>query len=198
MDRLAVMRRLQEIADNATARSKEATRHKCFVSYHVADADEVEDFLDDFGDVFIPRCLGVTDDDDFVDSDDQEYIKRRIREKYLTDSTVTIVLLGECTWSRRFVDWEIASSLRNDSANKRSGLLAIPLPSMENSAHLPKRIEDNWSKDAPDASYALYRSYPASKATLERAISRAFHNRTEKAELVDNTRALRQRSSSCP
>lgn len=144
----------QRVAEAAAARKVDATRHKCFVSYHVDDLDEVTAFLDDFGSEFIARSVGVTEDDDFVESEDPDYIKRRIREKYLTDSTVTIVLLGECTWSRRFVDWEISSSLRNDSANRRSGLLAIPLPSMNNSSHLPDRVKDNWVKDAPDESYA--------------------------------------------
>ena len=101
------MRRLQLVADVAAARKIDSTRHKCFVSYHVADIDEVETFINTFGSEFIARSVGVTVEDDFVDSDDEEYVKRRIREKYLTDSSVTILLLGECTWARRFVDWAI-------------------------------------------------------------------------------------------
>jgi len=191
-----VMRRLQKRADLAAARNREANRHKCFVSYHVDDADEVEDFLESFGEAFIPRCLGVTADDDFVDSSNEDYIKRRIREKYLTDSTVTIVLLGRCTWSRKFVDWEVASSLRNDPSNKRSGLLAIPLPSMDNEARLPDRVRDNWTKGDEGASYALYHSYPSSKSILKASISSAFNKRDE-GNLVDNSRSLKERNSSC-
>jgi hypothetical protein len=37
---------------------------------------------------------------------------RRIRQLYLLDSTVTIVLIGKCTWARKFVDWETQASLR--------------------------------------------------------------------------------------
>lgn len=136
-------------AETASARKSDSTRHKRFISYHVDDMDEVESFLDKFGSEFIPRSVGVTSEDDFVDSDDDEYIKRKIREGYLTDSTVTIVLLGKCTWSRKFVDWEISSSLRNDTSNKRSGLLAYPLPSMNNSARLSDRLKDNWITDKP-------------------------------------------------
>ena len=55
---------------------------------------------------------------------------RKIREKYLTNSTVTIVFIGECTKARKYVDWEIASSLRNDPNNGRSGLLGINLKSL--------------------------------------------------------------------
>ena len=82
-----------------------AVRHKCFISYHQVDEDEVAKFIDDFSDVFIPKVLGVSDTDDFIDSTDTDYVMRRIRELYLTDSTVTIVMIGKCTWARRYVDW---------------------------------------------------------------------------------------------
>ncbi len=189
--------KLQARADIQAKRSSDATRHKCFISYHVADMDEVETFIDDYGSAFIARCLGVTEDDDFVDSTDEDYIKRRIREDYLTDSTVTVVLLGKCTWSRKFIDWEISSSLRDDSKNKRSGLLVIPLPSMKNTATLPNRVSDNWVKDDTAKSYALYMSYPTSSQGLKRLIESAFDSRTTKGDKVDNSRSLRKRNSSC-
>lgn len=192
----AKMREVQQVAVRASERKTDSTRHKCFISYRVTDMGEVEAFLDDFGAEFIPRSVGVTEDDDFVVSLDDDYIKRRIREEYLTDSTVTILLLGSCTWSRKFVDWEISSSLRDDTKNRRSGLLAIPLPSMQNSAQLPDRMKDNWEEEE-SASYALYRSYPSSASTLRLAIDKAFDARTEKASLADNSRALRTYDSLC-
>lgn len=192
------MRHAQAVALSASERKADATRHKCFVSYRVDDLDEVTEFLDKFGTEFIPRTVGVTEEDDFVDSDDDDYIKRKIREKYLTDSTVTIVLLGGCTWSRKFIDWELSSSLRNDSSNKRSGLLAIPLPSMNNSATLPARVRDNWVKDDPAASYALYQAYPSSVSGLRADIEAAFLARDDKGDKVDNSRDLRKSNSKCP
>lgn len=192
-----LMLRAQRVAEAAYARKTDDTRHKCFVSYHIDDIDEVTTFLDDFGSEFIPRSVGVTEDDDFVDSDDPEYIKRRIREKYLTDSTVTIVLLGKCTWSRRFVDWEISSSLRNDPENKRSGLLAIPLPSMNNTSTLPARIKDNYVEGNAAESYALYKSYPTRAITLRSNIEDAFSARSTKGDKVNNSRDLRMRNATC-
>ena len=191
------MLRLQKVAESAAARKVDATRHKCFVSYHVDDMSEVETFIDDFGSEFIARSVGVTVEDDFVDSDDEDYIKRRIRDEYLTDSTVTIVLLGKCTWSRKFVDWEISSSLRNDTANKRSGLLVYPLPSMNNSATLPERVKDNWVKDDVAGSYARYLSYPTSASVVRSSIESCFNARTSKGDLFDNSRALKKSNSTC-
>jgi hypothetical protein len=192
-----LMGRVQRMAESASLRKSDTTRHKCFISYHVDDMNEVEKFVDDFGAEFIPRSVGVTVEDDFIDSTDEDYIKRRIRELYLSDSTVTIVLLGKCTWGRKFVDWEIASSLRNDPVNKRNGLLAYPLPSMNNSATLPNRVADNWVRDDPDRSYALYRAYPTSASRVRGEIEEAFLARTEKANRVNNTRDLR-RANTCP
>jgi hypothetical protein len=192
-----LMRRAQFVAETAAGRKVDATRHKCFVSYHVSDLDEVTAFLDTYGSEFIARSVGVTEEDDFVDSTDTDYVKRRIRELYLTDSPVTIVLLGRCTWSRKFVDWEISSSLRNDSANKRSGLLAMPLPSMNNSSRLPARIRDNWIKDDLPSSYAAYASYPTQTSDIRDHIERAFLARTAKADKVNNSRDLCEKNAAC-
>jgi hypothetical protein len=193
-----LMIRAQRVAEAAAARKVDATRHKCFVSYHVDDLAEVETFLNDFASEFIARSVGVTVEDDFVDSDDEDYIKRRLREEYLTDSTVTIVLLGACTWARRFVDWEISSSLRDDTNNKRNGLLVYPLPSRNNSANLPARVADNWVSGDQAASCARYLSYPTSTTVVRNNIESAFGDRTTKGNLVDNTRALRRTNGSCP
>lgn len=189
--------RLQEIATKAAARSSDPTRHKCFVSYHVDDADEVATFIDDFGDAFIPRVIGVSAEDDFIDSDDTDYIMDRIREKYLTDSTVTIVMVGRCTWARRFVDWEVYSSLRKDRVNRRNGLMAITLPSVANYAdrQLPPRVDDNVDDDKL---YARWWKYPTSKSRLRGYIDGAFEARTARAHLIDNSRARKKYNSSCP
>lgn len=188
---------LQRLANRAASKKYDPARHKCFISYHVNDTDEVADFINSFGSEFIAHAVGVTVNDDFVNSTDEEYIKREIREKYLTDSTVTIVLLGRCTWTRKFVDWEISSSLRNDARDKRSGLLVYPLPSMNNSAHLPGRIEDNWIENSPETSYARFLSYPDSLQTIRMQIDEAFDDRTNKSYLVHNSRPLMLNNFSC-
>ncbi len=190
------MQEVQNAAIRASQRKSDSTRHKCFVSYHVADLDEVKAFVESFGEEFIPVTVGVTDEDTIINSTDEDYIKAKIREDYLSDSTVTIVLLGENTWGRKYVDWEISATLRNDPVNKRSGLLVIPLPSMQNSANLPARARDNWIQDDEDNSYTLYKSYPLYNFTLRSYIEDAYKARTSKSHLVDNSRPLRQRNAS--
>lgn len=57
-----------------------------------------------------------------------EAIRAKIRDEYLRDSTVTIVLVGTETRRRKHVDWEIYSSMFDGRVNKKSGILVINLP----------------------------------------------------------------------
>ncbi len=177
--------------------TKPSVRHKCFVAYHGADIDAVTDFVETFNDVFIPRVVGVSDSDHFkdpIDSKDEEYIKAQIGSKYLSDSSVTILFVGNCTWARKYVDWELSSTLRDDLVNKRNGLLAIT-PADNSHNKLPDRFSDNYVKDGE--SYARYQYYPTSTSLLRGWIEDAFGARTTRAHLIKNTRSLRRLDSSC-
>jgi len=187
--------RLIRVAESIATKG-DPTRRRCFIAHHSVDDEEVADFVESFGDAFIPRVVGVSDEDDYIDSDDTDYVMDRIRDKYLRDSTVTIVIIGGCTWARRFVDWEVYSSLRNDAKNRRSGLMAITLPSMADSTrHLPPRVADNVDGEK---GYARWWKYPSSASDLRDLIETAFEARTSKAHLSNNTRERKLRNSSCP
>lgn len=192
-------RQIEAFAARVAARKIDSTRHKCFISYHAEDADEVVEFIDNFGTEFIAKTVGVTDEDDFIDSANTDYIMDQIRSKYLGDSTVTIVLVGQCTWARRYVDWEVYSSLRDSKLSKVNGLLAIQLPSGAE-AKLQERVNDNIERDSDnvDIGYARYSVYPSSKSVLRNWISDAYSARTARRDLLNNTRARRQRSATCP
>ena len=45
----------------------------------------------------------------------------RIRDDHIADATVTIVLIGPCTWRRKHVDWEISASIIDRRTNERCG-----------------------------------------------------------------------------
>ena len=145
---IAAQQRLLQISkslqDKAEFRGLDGkVRHKCFLSYHVDDAEEALEFVTTFDSVFIPRAIGISDDAPWIDSDDTGYIMQKIRDDYLRDSTVTIVLVGRCTWARKFIDWEVYSTLRNDTRNRLSGLLAIRLTSTSAARPtLPGRVDE--------------------------------------------------------
>ncbi|MCK5759461.1 MAG: TIR domain-containing protein [Clostridiales bacterium] len=128
-------------------------RRKVFISHYKGDKNDVEAFIKKYGNdekVFSPYVLGANLNDDFIDSSNTDYVMNQIREKYLQDTTVTIVLIGKCTHSRRYVDWEIKSSLRQGE-NMPNGLIGILLPSMGNSGYLPPRFKENWNSENKDS-----------------------------------------------
>lgn len=182
----------------ASRRGQQApVRHKCFIAYHRADIDAVTMFVDTFADVFIPRVIGVSDSDLFkdpVNSEDEAYIKAQIGAKYLSDSSVTILFAGRCAWSRRYIDWELSSTMRDDPVNGRSGLMAIT-PSDKSVNKLPARFSDNYVHNA--ASYAKFYYFPTSESALRTEIEDAFQARTTRAELINNTRALARLDVPC-
>lgn len=178
---------------------KKYTRHKTFVSYHHADEAEVSDFINHFDhdyDVFISRGIGASMAGDVINSTNPDYIKQRIRDLYLRDSSVTLVLVGAETWGRRYVDWEVAASLRNTSNSVRNGLLAITLPSIAGlPRELPPRVADNVDS-SDNLAYARWMKYPQDVASLGRMIDDAYVRRSTHDHLVDNSRPLRQRNAS--
>ncbi|CAN5345860.1 TIR domain-containing protein [soil metagenome] len=179
---------------------KAYTRHRCFISYHHDDEHEVQEFIREFdhdGDVMISRGIGASMAGDVIDSNDDDYIKSRIRLLYLRDSTVTIVMIGRCTWARRFVDWEVAASLRNTSTTNRNGLMAITLPSVAGYAgrQLSARVADNVDGKA---GYARWWKYPSGVPDLANLIEGAFQARADRAHLVDNSRTLIGSNYRCP
>ena len=72
------------------------------------------------------------DTGDISDAVDDQTIRETIRDEYLRDSTVTIVLVGTETSTRKHVDWEIYSSMFDGRVNKKSGILVINLPTIDN------------------------------------------------------------------
>ncbi|MFD8098388.1 TIR domain-containing protein [Nocardia fluminea] len=191
-------RQLLAVAARAEARKSDPARHKCFISYHAEDTEEVRAFLDTFGSEFIARTIGVTDEDD---SQDTYYLMSRIRQEYLGDSTVTIVLVGECTSARRYVDWEVYSSVRDSKHSTVNGILAIQLPSaVGTGAKLPDRVSDNVTRDENgiDVGYARYHVYPTSASSLRSLIDDAFQARTTRKHMIHNRRARKLRSATCP
>ncbi|WP_447950087.1 TIR domain-containing protein [Microbacterium aurum] len=169
------------------------TRHKTFLSYHHEDSEAVGQFIaqfDDTHDSFITR--GIRAPEDLINSDDPDYVMGQIRRRFLADSTVTICLIGACTWSRRFVDWEIQASLRQPAGGLPNGLLAILLDPNASKGTLPSRVKLNW-----ESGYAAFHSYPSSASQLAGWIDSAYAARTNKANLIKNPRDRFTYNRSC-
>lgn len=166
------------------------TRRKCFISYHQADLPLVDRFIARFGrHNFIKR--GITLPEEVIGSSDTAYVMRRVRQLYLRDSTVTIVLIGPCTWSRRFVDWEIQASLRRSANGHPNGLIGILLDPRIH-PRLPPRLAANRA-----SGYARYHYYPKNVATLESWIEDAYLARVTRRAKIVNPRERYKYNRSC-
>jgi len=173
-------------------------KRRVFISHYGGDKNEVDAFIDNFANkqgVFTPYVLGANDNDDFINSTDTDYVMTQIREKYLLDTTVTIVLVGSCTHSRRYVDWEIKSSLRQGEYTP-NGLMGIILPSKGQSAYLPPRLEANWIQGHVNC-YARYWVYPSSAEILGGWIEDAYSARTTRTALIQNPQDMMKKNTQC-
>lgn len=106
---------------------------RVFISYHHKNDQAYKDYLvrmADRHDIFVDWSVEVGDISDTLS---HQAIRRKIRDEYLQDSTVTILLVGVETCFRKHVDWELKSSMIDGAVNKRSGILVINLPSVSNS-----------------------------------------------------------------
>ena len=124
--------------------------HNVFVSYHHRNDQFYKDELIRIGrqfSVFIDRSVDSGDiSEDLSDQD----IRTKIRDEYLRDSTVTILLAGSETKNRKHVDWELYSSMFDGKKNKKSGILAITLPTTDTSFYTAAHGDDEKRTVYPD------------------------------------------------
>lgn len=111
--------------------------HKCYISFKTEDIyykSEIQKMKEAGKLDYIDKSLN-----DPIDSENPDYIMRKIREDYLSDSTVTLFLIG--THSKETLGWEeqqyikreLQASLFNGENNSRSGILGVVLPDMYDS-----------------------------------------------------------------
>ena len=173
-------------------------RRKVFISYYRGDRTAVDAFVAYWAgaqDVFIPQIVGAYGED-IINSDDADYVIGQIRTRYIADSTVTMVLIGSCTHSRRHVDWEIKASLRQGEVYTPNGFLGIILPHQGTAAFLPPRFEANWNRENRDC-YARYYIAPSTPEGLRSWIEDAYDARTTRARFIRNPVETMRYNSRC-
>ena len=108
--------------------------HKCFISFKKEDEaykKTIQSWADRNKVDMIDKSLNTP-----INSDDEDYIMRKIREDYLSDSTVTIFLIGSHSSEnlgleeQKYIKRELQASLYNGEGNTRSGILGVVLPQM--------------------------------------------------------------------
>ncbi len=161
-------------------------KRKVFVSYH-HELDQFWFFR--FTYQFSEQLEAFQDQslDDEVDSEDPTYVNRVIREDYIRGSSCTIVLCGAETWKRRYVDWEIDSTLHFEHA-----LLGVLVPGTPlgpgQKYWVPARLHDNIQNG-----YAMWTSWPSGSEELKIFIEKAL-GMSRNTYLIQNDRPKMKRN----
>jgi hypothetical protein len=174
-------------SSEALARFLAPTKRKIFVSYyHGGDQAYYDIFSQRFSDEW-----GVVTDNSLeraIDSDDTDYVMRRIRENYVSGTSCTIVLCGRDTPERKYVDWEIKATL-----DDRHGLVGVGLPDARRTAEgtviVPDRFVDNWTSN-----YAVWVHWDALFADSNRLRALVNDAVARPADRIANSRAMRSRN----
>jgi MTH538 TIR-like domain (DUF1863) len=155
----------------------------CFICYH---HDRDQDYLEEL------RANGADGIFDYSLKNDisdlmNETIYKKIRQKMYRCS-VTIVLIGNRTGHRKWIDWELWASLRpykhpTDLTKNfiPNGLVGVYLPGYSHS--VPDRLQDNI-----DSEYAVMIDWEDIDRDLENAVKKAYQNRMFFSKRIDNSR----------
>ena len=178
-----------------------ALRHRVFISFHNDDQRFKDEFVAMMGDDIVDESVSDADIDD--ENLNVSEIRRRIRDNFISDATVTVVLIGPCTWQRKHVDWEIGASLRKTQHNSRCGLLGILLPNHPNFGNetynerlIPPRLAINCGDNDP---YAVIYDWPGRQgvADIRKWIHTAFLRRDGTNPHNNSQQFSRNRSGDC-
>lgn len=162
--------------------------HKVFVSYHhhgdQAYYNAFSTAFHDTYDVIYDNSLERS-----IDSDDVNYVMRRIRENHITGTSCTIVLVGAESPKRKYIDWEISATLEKGHALIGVRLPTARLTSDNQYVLVPDRLLDNINSGF--ASWLTWEQVTASTAKLGQYIAEA---KNRSVSLINNTRARRVRN----
>lgn len=112
--------------------------HNCFISFKKEDAYYKDKIVNKLGtDKILGKAL-----DRWIPSEDLDYVMQVIRDEYMKGTSVTLYLIGEHSSENEGLDdfgrniqsfmiRELQATLFDRKGNRRSGLLGIVLPKME-------------------------------------------------------------------
>lgn len=115
--------------------------HKVYICFKTENADYKTAIQNMDGLDYADKSLNQP-----IDSMNEDYIMQKIRSDYLSDSTVTIFLIGSHSsenlgaTEQTYIKRELQGSLYNSDANPKNGILGIVLPSMTSAIYIGSQI----------------------------------------------------------
>jgi hypothetical protein len=168
-----------------------SNRHNVFISYHHANDEYYKNKFERlFSGIYDILETKAVNDGDINPCASTEATRQKIRDEFIRNASVTVVLIGSETWKRKHVDWEISSSIRDTKLNSRTGLLGIFLPTHSNydkdkysKGIIPPRLSDN-----VDCNFAKLYDWNTDPNIVQNWIHKAFNRR--KQIIPDNSRSM--------
>lgn len=156
----------------------------CFVSYH---HERDQKYISKLRKVITSMQVADYSLKDDIGHLTDDTIYKKVRRKMMNCS-VTVVLIGERTGHRKWIDWEIWASLRSYThpydplkSFKPNGLLAIYLPTDSHS--VPDRLQDNIN-----SGFAVSMKWKNLERDFESKVNYAYWNRSNVDYKRDNSR----------
>lgn len=114
-------------------------RHRVFISYYHHDDQRYKDYLIKMQEFNIETMQMQSIFEDFSVHENEvddtglssEQIRCIIRDEYIKDATVLILLCGENTKKRKHIDWELHAAMYDSPANRQMGIIVINLPTIK-------------------------------------------------------------------
>jgi|CXWL01.1.fsa_nt_gi hypothetical protein len=167
-------------------------KRKIFVSYHHANDQGYYNHLSrTFSDTY--NVIHDNSLDRTIDSTNTEYVMRIIRENHIKGTSCTLVLCGEETPNRKYVDWETKASLDNNNA-----LIGIYLPTARKDNYgniiVPDRFYTN--HQAGFARFVSWDSLFNAQTGLKHIVEEAVRHAQPNTRLINNSAPLMSRNKS--
>lgn len=116
-------------------------RHKVFISYYHKDDQQYKNHLINMKEFNSKTWQYQSIFDDYSVHENEiddtglnsEQIRCIIRDEYIKDATVLILLCGQNTRKRKHIDWEIHAAMYDSERNPQMGILVVNLPSISQS-----------------------------------------------------------------
>lgn len=153
-------------------------RHRVFISYYHYDDQDYKDILINMKefDWSTMRTQSIFEDCSVHENeiDDtgltSEEIRRIIRDDYIKDATVLILLCGQNTKKRKHIDWEIHAAMYDSETNRQMGIIVINLPTISQSIRASSNEEkpllsnsSNWYRIDNRTDYEQHYPYMPSR-----------------------------------
>lgn len=168
-----------------------------FISYYHKDAQQYKDALVDSNkkyQMFVDGSVDTGDIDDTKLTDEQ--IRIKIRDEYIKDADVLILLCGKNSKHRKHIDWELHAAMYRSSIKKPIPILIINLPDCSNECRRnndrEKEIIEN-GRNLKWVSLSTYKEFKESYPDLPERVFKSLVNKNSPITIVNwNTLTLGQ------